>query len=78
MSFYVRAYIRDGEVNTLHASTLKIERDVAKCECDYRIGAIVAGDYLDAGKVRGVVSVDQMGRLVSDELEIIEQWRVEL
>ena len=78
MSFYVRAYIKDGEVGTLHASTLKIERDVAYCDCDYRIGALVSGDYLDAGTVRGMVSLDAMGRLVSDELEITEQWRVEL
>lgn len=77
MSFYIRAYIKDGEVNTLHASTLKIERDVAKCECDYRIGAIVSGDYMSAGKVRQMVSIDAMERLVSDELEITEQWRVE-
>lgn len=78
MSFYVRAYIKDGSVTTLHSSTAAIDRDSVKCDCDYRIGAVVSGDYMDAGSVRGMVSVDPTGRLVSDELEITEQWRVEL
>ena len=78
MSFYIRAYIKDGIVTTLHSSTAAIDWDAADCECDYRVGAIVSGDYMSAGTVRGMVSLDAMGRLVSDELEIIEQWRVEL